>query len=77
MTPALISAPFVHSAWPCGLNTARFAAAPDSKRNSCEHWQGVKLIGVLDLIVRQIEKSKNEWLLSGVLRPHKCYLLVA
>ena len=49
MTTAFIRAPFVQSASPCGLNTARFAVVPGSKRNPCERWRGVKLVGVLDL----------------------------
>ena len=38
--------PYVQSARPCALNTARFATVPGSKRNPCERWQGAKLIGV-------------------------------
>ena len=48
MTSAFIRAPLVQSARPCGLNTALCAAIPGSKRNPCE--QGVKLVGVLDLM---------------------------
>ena len=40
-TPAFTRAPLVQSAWPCGLNTARFAVVPGSKRSPCERWQGV------------------------------------
>ena len=39
-------------AWPCGLNTARFAAAPDSERKPCERWQGAKFMGVLTLGIK-------------------------
>ena len=55
MTPALTRAPFVRLVGSCALNTARFTAVPGSKRNPCERWQGVKLVGVLDLIVCQTE----------------------
>ena len=48
---------FFQSAWPCGLNTARFVAVPGSKRNPCERWQGASLISVLDLIGCETEKS--------------------
>ena len=47
MTPAFVRAPFVQSAWPCALNTARFASVPGSQHNPCEHSQGAKLVGVL------------------------------
>ena len=36
-------------AWPCALNTARFAAVPGSKRNPCWHWRRAELVDVLDL----------------------------
>ena len=47
MTPAFVRAPYVQPVWPCALNTVQFAAVPGSKRNQCERWQGVKLVGVL------------------------------
>ena len=47
------------SAWPSSLNTARFATVLGSNRNPRGHWQEAKLVGVLDLIGRQIIKDKN------------------
>ena len=45
-SPSFVLLLSMQSAWPCALNTARFATVPGSKRNPCERWQGAKFISV-------------------------------